>query len=327
MPDSTARILQTLHLINAEPKQYSAQGLAEHFGVGKRTVLRDIRVLRGLDYIIDSENRGGYYIQWDPLRLPMRLTEDERVALKLLPELALSHGSPQEVAKISREYRSAIAKIFEKLGLQRDGHETSDRLSERMLAGFNFNGMGNDGAIIALLDAVQRRSTVEMEYHSFSSDTVLTRQFDPYYILPRHNSLYALGYCHLRNEYRTFRVSRMRSVRVLDKRFVEETDFSLAEVLSTSFGVDANGEEILAVLCFDRTSVRYVKEQIENPESVVEESERDDGSVQLKISAHLNPEFVHWVLQYGADVEVLGPDNLVEEIRRHVQLQAQRYLT
>ncbi len=321
------RLIQMLHMINAEPGEYTVEKLAHYFSVSQRTIIRDINDLRDLDCRIETkEGTGGYQVFYDPLRLPMRLTEEEKAAIDLMPELAASRSTEPGFGEVMDAYHTAIAKVYDKLGFSSGAESWRDRLTERILLSPRDEDGNHDGSIIELFDAVQRQSTVDMTYYTASTGKWTQRMFDPYYILPRHNNLYAIGYCHLSDSFRTFRVSRMRNVRCLDRPYIEHEDFMLKRVVEQAFGVDSTGQLITAVVRFPKRVIAYVKEDIDNKNSILEETEMGTDSIQLKIRTHLNAEFLRWVFQYGSDIEVVGPDELVAEIRRSVQTLAQRYL-
>ncbi|MDQ3312811.1 MAG: helix-turn-helix domain-containing protein, partial [Actinomycetota bacterium] len=61
MPDTTARLLETLSLLQSRP-HWPGSALAERSGVTVRTVRRDVERLRMLGYPIETTvGRGGGY--------------------------------------------------------------------------------------------------------------------------------------------------------------------------------------------------------------------------------------------------------------------------
>ncbi len=323
-----ARVIQILQMINTEPYQYDPGKLADHFHINKRTLYRDIQLLRDLDYYVEYDpDRLGYYIMHNATPWPPeRLTEAEKQAMEISEKLLMFQENLQNNSELRKHYHTAISKLMTKMGYAKTETSVIDRLSDRILLGATISKTGDGSAILELYTAIQERSSVEMLYESYSSYQITTRKFDPYYIVPRHNNLYAIGFCHVHQDFRVFRVSRMHSVRCLHQPFTEDPDFSIDQMISQSFGIDQNGPLIIAKVRFSKNLVRYVKENIDNINSIVGETELEDGMVELQINAHLTVEFLRWVLQYGADIDVIGTEILVEAIKKQVSSLADRYL-
>jgi predicted DNA-binding transcriptional regulator YafY len=69
--------------------------------------------------------------------------------------------------------------------------------------------------ILEILDrAISENRTVEMDY--LSKGILTERLVDPYEIKDKK---YIIGYCHYRNEMRTFRIDRIRELTVTDEFF------------------------------------------------------------------------------------------------------------
>lgn len=160
-----------------------------------------------------------------------------------------------------------------------------------------------------LFYAMEERLTTEIEYHSFSSNQTSTRLMAPYYLLPRNNSLYVIGYCHLRREYRTFKMSRIKRVAVTNKRFILESDFSLDEFLRLDWGVYESGEPVQIVLAFSSAVSRYIMEELDSSR-ILQSWDDNRGRYIVKIMTSWNPEFQRWIQQFGSDVEILSLDLL-----------------
>jgi len=72
-----------------------------------------------------------------------------------------------------------------------------------------------------------------MHYHSYNN-TVTERVFDPYGLVCRFSFWYTVGYCHLRQELRTFRLDRILKVEMQDEEFTRPPNFDcLAQVLQS----------------------------------------------------------------------------------------------
>ena len=91
-----------------------------------------------------------------------------------------------------------------------------------------------DGATLATLtSAAHERRRVTLHYVSAQS-APSQRDLDPYGLAYRAGHWYAVGHCHLRGGLRSFRVDRIRKLRLLEERFERPAEFdALAHVTRT----------------------------------------------------------------------------------------------
>lgn len=74
---------------------------------------------------------------------------------------------------------------------------------------------------------------------------------------------------------------------------------------------------------FAASQARYLRERAWAERQDIEE--RPDGSVVLAMETSGRYDVKKWVLSYGADAELLEPEDLREEIREEVTALAQSY--
>jgi predicted DNA-binding transcriptional regulator YafY len=85
-------------------------------------------------------------------------------------------------------------------------------------------------------DAVLSTRTIEAIYHTQSRNTTTKRKIDPYFLMPRKDRLYIIGYDHKSNEIRTFRLSRFQSVKVLNHKFAKD-DINLEKYFQYTWSI------------------------------------------------------------------------------------------
>ena len=76
-------------------------------------------------------------------------------------------------------------------------------------------------------------------------------------------------------------------------------------------------------LLVDKEIGTYALNRIWHSEQTVEE--RDDGSIYVNFKTTQKREIVRWVLGQGHTVKVLGPQELVEEIRTELKSSLEKY--
>lgn len=322
------RLFALADQIYRNPRYYTARQLANLFSVSERTIRRDIHNLEDLGIRVESEEQGGYFILADLGKMPVALTSDERIAFKIIPHLLKGIEVDVHLTPVMQAYFSAINKVSESLGFSSNVTPQFNDLGDRILLESGSSSISisdisrTHSWTMELFYAMEKRLTTEIVYHSFNSNQTTTRLMDPYYLLPRNNSLYVIGYCHLRCEYRTFKMSRIKRVAVTNKRFILESDFSLDNFLHLAWGVYKLDEPIQVVLAFTSAVSRYIKEEL-NSSRVLRTWEDNRGRYIVEIMTSWNPEVQRWIQQFGSNVEILSPaalrDWMLEEHEKIVR--------
>jgi predicted DNA-binding transcriptional regulator YafY len=288
--------------------QYPNVGvLADYFEVNERTIYRDIDYMRTiLDYPIEfSEERKGYYYSGPAPTLPnIVLTEGELFSVFIAQKvLGQYRGTPYEKA-----LRSAFRKIKESLS-----DEVELYLDERE-GKITFSAGGSPAVepevFSVLQEALHCGFTVRMLYYTPSRDEENWREVDPYFLFNVEGDWYLLGFCHLREQLRTFVPNRIREIQLTEKVFTPP-DFELSDYLRDSLRMEVtNGGLPKTVrIKFSPVLARYVRERDWHSSQAIEELE--DGGLILRLTVSSERELIRWVLSYGPDAEVQG---IVEEM-------------
>jgi len=80
-------------------------------------------------------------------------------------------------------------------------------------------GLGGAEVLDVLRTAVAEHRRVHLDYYSYGRDARTDRDVDPYLVHAEDGSLYVLGYCHLAQAERRFRVDRIASASLLGANF------------------------------------------------------------------------------------------------------------
>lgn len=195
---------------------------------------------------VESEPGGGYFILRDLQRLPGILTEDERFVIEIMPLLVQASIADGRVHPLITTYRRAVRKLLPDIvlpfpGNLRESIQTKGGVIAELARSFEES---DDRLVLEILYAVRMSRTLEIEYTKIGALRHETRLVDPYYLVPWQNSLYIIGYCHLRQAFRTFKVVRVHGAKCLGKTYVRDPNFSLREFLKSAWGIDESGEEV-----------------------------------------------------------------------------------
>lgn len=171
--------------------------------------------------------------------------------------------------------------------------------------------------------ALLKRSRVRIRHYNRKEDRETEREISPQRLVHYRDNWYVDGYCHLREDLRSFAVDAIREAVLEDKPAKELREAELDEYLGSGYGIFAGRKVEWATLKFTPEAARWVSAQSWHPKqrSRVEK----DGSYILELPYAEDRELVMEILKYGADVEVLAPAALRKRVAGALKLAAVRY--
>jgi predicted DNA-binding transcriptional regulator YafY len=216
----TARVLTVLELLQAQGRMTGA-ALATRLEVDIRTVRHYVEMLRdlGIPVVAERGRHGAYQLRPGYKLPPLIFTEDESLALTLSLIAARQSG----LASTAPAVAGALAKIERVLP---EATRARIQAVERTVV---FGQRIAEAppptlAVTTLSAAVQAGRSVRLSYRA--GDTGATeRTFDPYGVVAHHGAWYTIGYCHLRQDQRTFRLDRIVQIEPTEAHFARPEDF------------------------------------------------------------------------------------------------------
>jgi predicted DNA-binding transcriptional regulator YafY len=183
--------------------------------------------------------------------------------------------------------------------------------------------------LVKIETAIFRHKTIAFDYYTMERDEVGARKVDPYHLLYRGGQFYLLGFAHERGALRVFRLSRIRGkvayATKAEHDFRRPVDFDPRAYANRaewqSGGPSARAEILIAERVawqVERHFGRYGELRPPPPDAAAGDRvfETDYGNTRLLLS---------WVLGLGEHARVLGPPELVDELRRRVDLLVERH--
>lgn len=206
----THRLFQLMQILRQLPAPVTASALVEETGVSLRTIYRDIEALRGLGAVIDGEAGFGYTLIEDATLPPLAFSDDELEALVLgLREVDVI-GDPALAAAA----RTALAKLKARLPARQ-----TYRLQHAVLDARRFVRPPDPGVDVkALRAATWEEATIAFQYED-ARGAVTLRDVDPLSIVFMQNAHMLMAWCHLRQDFRAFRLDRMHGFRLTGAHF------------------------------------------------------------------------------------------------------------
>lgn len=224
MANTATRLITLIMLLQRQPNQNAPQ-LAQALDVSVRTVQRYINMLDEMGIPIYSERGpyGGYALVRGYKMPPLVFTPEEAVAIYL--------GTSFLEQVWGRLYQEAARGALAKL----DNVLPDEQRREVAWASQTLLAMGMHQAdpvrsaphLEKLWAAVHERRRVRMVYRGRNQPEALPRDVDPYVLVHGWGRQYCLGYCHLRQDIRSFRVDRILDLELLEQTFAIPSDFDL----------------------------------------------------------------------------------------------------
>jgi proteasome accessory factor C len=220
----------------------------------------------------------------DVFDAPQRLTPDQAVALLTAGASVLALPGSDDSGALAR----GVAKLAAVLGV--DAGQVLDV------------DLGPGGAEVldVLRTAVADHRRVHLDYYSYGRDVRTERDVDPYLVHAEDGSLYVLGYCHLAEGERRFRVDRIASAVLLDDVFEPPPG-------PASTGVFQPDEDDPRVVLDLAPAAAWVAEVY----PVEHVDRRPDGSLRVRLAVAAEAWFERLMVGLGPQVSVVdAPDAL-----------------
>ncbi|MFN7989755.1 MAG: WYL domain-containing protein [Thermoanaerobaculia bacterium] len=155
-----------------------------------------------------------------------------------------------------------------------------------------------------------------------------TGEFRKREIEPLHLVLYGMDWFLLAKDpgddvVKTFYLSRMKAARVGSRRFSPPKGFRPEEHFGETIGIYVGKPHFRFRVRFDREVAEWITEvRWHEKQKLVR---LPDGGVELELPASARLEARRFVLSFGKHAEVLGPPELVAEVKEHVRALAAMY--
>jgi len=206
----TARLFQLMQSLRTLPPPATAEMLADTLYVSVRTIYRDIETLRGLGAIIDGEAGFGFTLVEDATLPPLGFENEELEALVLGLREVQAIGDPS----LAKAAGSALSKLKGRLPA-RQAH----RLQHAVLDARRYcQPPAPTVDVKKLRSAAWDELAVSFDYSDVNG-AATSRTVDPLGIVFLDQSHVLLAWCHLRGDFRVFRLDRMQNLGITDVSF------------------------------------------------------------------------------------------------------------
>ncbi len=276
----------------------TAQELADRFDVSTRTIYRDVDILSsaGVPIYTNKGHGGGIHLLENYTLSKAFISERESENLLMAVKTFQATQYP-ELDVVLEKLGALFKKLPDYDWVEVDFSPWGSSLNEQN----KFNDIKR---------AMLQRNRIEFDYVN-GEGRKSTRLVEPEKLIFKNHAWYLLAFCHQRQEHRTFRVSRLKNLKVAAETFArkalpgagtQETDAAQRPLIRLNLRCQA---QVLNRL-YD-----YFDESYLTPHG--------DGSFSLEVSLPEGEWLYNYILSFGSLVEVVAPLHVRNIIIQRIQ--------
>lgn len=320
---NSQRITRLIRLIEVLKNNggHNATGLAKACSVSRRTIFRDIEVLRfaGLPVGYDEEH-DCYSVMYCDDSQPIRVSQSEAFALAAMVLLS----GLRDRLPIYESAASATHKLWS--GLSATAKRRLHRLGRAIVVRPSQTNALNGKAKLfqQLVDARVSRRVVRIEYDTGHGNSTIKTNFRPYQLVYCQHNWYVVGRSSFHSEVRTFSLSRVSYLNLLSKRYRVPRDFNLDSYVGNAWAMHpGTGEDYAVAVRFSRAVAASVTDAYWHRTQQIESEE--SGAIIFRAHVSGLNEIASWILSFGDQAEVIEPAPLRQLVSQHVRKLAVLY--
>lgn len=293
------RLFEIVYML-LERKNITAKELADKFEVSTRTIYRDIEILSAA-------------------KIPIYAVKGKGGGIALLDNYVLNKSI------LSEEEQNQI--LFALQSMDKISNQDEKNVLEKMSSIFNksrtnwievdFSDWGTigdqDKTFNLIKEAVLKQKVLEfIYYNSYGEDK--KRQIEPLQIYFKDKAWYLKSYCRDKKDYRLFKISRMKDIKILDETFKRE----LPEIVEKKqeFKTIKLELEISKSMSY-RVYDEFKKENI---------TKKENGDFIVNIEYPKNDWVYGYILSFGENIKVISPEYAKDIIKEKLQKSMKNYL-
>lgn len=315
-PKKFDRIVSILIQLQSK-KTVRAQELAERFGVSLRTIYRDIRSLEASGVPLYGEAGTGYSLV-DGYRLPPVMFTREEAASFIAAEKLVQKFTDKALGE---SYNSAMYKI--KAILKNVDKDWLQHMEENVLMQ-QTNALAPDpvpNVLAVLMKSIAEKRCVTVHYQAMEAEAVSPRMIEPVGVFHDYSNWYAVGFCHLRQDYRQFRTDRISGIAETNIPFTRAH-----QPLEHYLKKDQKQYPTTRVrMLVDPKFARYLSTE-KYYHGFVSEKVTKDGVEMLFMSRDVEQWFPRWYLMYADFATILEPQELKDTVAQLLENYSERLI-
>ncbi len=292
------RLFEIVYIL-IQKKKVTAKELADKFEVSTRTIYRDIEVLSRAN-------------------IPIYASKGKDGGIGLLDEYVLNKTI------LSEEEQNQI--LFALQGMKKVKGQDEKDILEKLSILFNkkindwikidFSNWSNiqDERFDIIKSAILNKQLVQFTYYN-SNGEKSKRIVEPLQIWFKDKSWYLVSYCKLKQDYRIFKIAKIKEVKMLQEHFERELP-------KEEENEKHNFEIIELELEINKAMTYRVYDEFESKEI----TKKEDGNFIIKVKYPENEWVYGYILSFGEYIKVLSPTRAKNIIKDKLQKTLKKYL-
>lgn len=302
---SENRLFQIIYYL-LDKKQVSAAELAEQFEVSVRTIYRDIDALSSAGIpVCTTAGRGGGISLLDGFVLDRALLSSQEMQDIILGIQSLSSVQYPDTEAVLTKLKSSF--------------QTAD--ADWIEIDFSRWGSfpGKEKQTFRLIKkSILDKFLICFKYYT-SSGGVTSRTCQPLKLIYKDKAWYLHAYCLVRNDYRLFRISRIRELELTDTHFIPHEDEKLPVPVPLTILRDF-GPPVDMEFTFSEEVGSRLYDTFDDSAICITEN-----GFLVKTVLPLNQWLYDFILSFGDRITILKPQSLKKEITRRLESALQHY--
>ena len=308
----TSRVSRIVQILTAlqSGQRYAISDLTKLLDISRRSVFRDLKQLQaiGVPYHYDVKT-GSYRIDPEFFLPPIDLNLTEALSLCLFIHKSANHlpmpfANSALIAALKIEnnlptkIRNYCRAALRNISIQQGKYSRQTGFLDRTFS--------------QLVEAILKKQRLSIVYFSLFERKHITTEVSAYHLMYNKRAWYVLGLSGLHHSIRTFKLSRIKALTVLDSHFIDGDDFDPADYLGRAWVMIPEGRIYNVKLRFLPKVAHNVAEV--QWHSTQKTTFNDDGSATIQFRVDGLGEISWWVMGYGDQVQVLAPAALRKRI-------------
>ncbi len=291
------RLFEIVYIL-LQKKKTTAKELADRFEVSTRTIYRDIETL-------------------STANIPIYASKGKDGGIGLLDEYVLNKTI------LSEEEQNQI--LFALQGMKKVKGQDEKDILEKLSILFNkeindwikidFSNWGNvqEERFDIIKSAILNKQLIGFTYYN-SNGEESKRIVEPLQIWFKDKSWYLVSYCKLKQDYRIFKIARIKEVKMLQEHFERE--------LPKEENEQYNFKIIELELEINKAMTYRVYDEFESKEI----TKKEDGNFIIKVKYPENEWVYGYILSFGEHIKVLSPMKAKNIIKDKLEKTLKNYL-
>ncbi|MGL5755873.1 MAG: helix-turn-helix transcriptional regulator [Paraclostridium sp.] len=301
-------MMSILWMLNSDEK-VTAKQISEKLEINIRTVYRYVDALSasGVPIIADTGHNGGYTLLNNFVEAPLFFDIEEQTALFHAAMIAKESGYFS-----GEKLDTATSK------LKMYSNQEQEKIIEQHLVSLEVISPIGKPSMDLLLKKLEQKIvnelSVEIEYRTSSEEKSKRRCIDPYGIVYWKSNWYVIGFCHLRNDIRSFRVDRIITIMEIENTFNRPETFSAGQFFMKSLLGETEDNQGLIPL--------VISGKISALDNLSQHwffghhfKERDQNKVIFLLQEEVIHTYVpNLLLPYGKSIQIIEPLSLKQKM-------------